>query len=59
MIGNKIADKITKVSKSSPKNSSEIFESETENIGFDKVKLKKIYISPEKRQQIIDKLRLI
>ena len=59
MIGNKIADKITKVSKSSPKTSSETFESGTENIGFEKVKQKEIYISPKNIQQVIDKLRLI
>ena len=47
LIGNKIEDKITKVSKSSPQNN---FESETE--------IKERYISIEERQQIIDELRL-
>ena len=36
LIGNKIADKITKVSRRSPQNSSEKVESETVNIRFDK-----------------------
>ena len=58
LIGNKIADKVTKVSRSSPNNSSETVKSKTENIGYDRVKLKKIYMSPEKKQQIIAKLRL-
>ena len=47
-IGNKIADKLTKVSKSWRQNN---FESETEII-------KERYISKEERQQIIDELRL-
>ena len=49
LIGNKIADKITSVSKKKSNNN-------------DNVKLtthKKGYISPEERQQIIDKLRLV
>ena len=48
-IGNKIADKITSVSKKS-KNNEDDDESEAP---------KERYISPEKRQQIIDELRLI
>ena len=36
IIGNKIADKTTKASKSLPQNSSETVETETENIGFDR-----------------------
>ena len=47
-IGNKIADKLTKVSKSWRQNN---FESETEII-------KERYISKEERQQIMDELRL-
>ena len=46
LIGNKIADKITKVGK--PKKS--MSESDKPN---------EIYIPPEKRQQIIDEMRLI
>ena len=40
-IGNKIADKITKVSRSLPQNSSETVECQTENTGFDEMKKKK------------------
>ena len=50
LIGNKIADKITLVSKTSPENNSVINEKEI---------LKERYISPEERQKIIDDLRLI
>ena len=46
LIGNKIADKITSVGKSKEK------EKEKKN------KPEEIYISPEKRQQIIDDLKL-
>ena len=52
MIGNKIADKITSVSKKKSNN----------NNDDDDVELathKKRYISPEERQQIIDELRLV
>ena len=48
LIGNKIADKITKVSKNLPHNDSETVANEEE-----------IYMSPEKKQQIINDLRLI
>ena len=52
LIGNKIIDKITSVSKKSPKE----FHSQNE----DQIKLpKERYISPEKRQQIFDELRLV
>ena len=47
-IGNKVADKLTKVSKSWRQNN---FESETEII-------KERYTSKEERQQIMDELRL-
>ena len=50
LIGNKIADRITKVSKTSPLNNSETKEEE---------KPRERYISPEQRQKIIDDLRLI
>ena len=52
LIGNKIADKITAVSKKKSNN----------NNDDDDVELlthKKRYISPEERQQIIDELRLV
>ena len=44
LIGNKIADKITRVSKTSPKNNSEKNEEET---------LRKKFISPELSQKVI------
>ena len=52
LTGNKIADKITSVSKNSkkPQNNKANEESETP---------KERYISPEKRQKIIDELRLV
>ena len=49
LIGNKIADKLTRVSKTSPKSNSETNE---EGILTEK------YISPELRETIIDDLRL-
>ena len=49
LIGNEITDKITKVSKISPKNNSEINEEEI---------LRERYISPELRREIIDDLKL-
>ena len=51
---NKIADKITKGSKNSQQSNSETVTKEN-----DKEKPKERYISPEKRQEIIDELRLI
>ena len=51
LIGNKIADKITTVSKKSTK---ELRNNETEAD-----KPKKRYISPKERQQVIDELRLV
>ena len=49
LIGNKIADKITRVSKTSPKCNSDTNKEEI---------LTERYISPEQRQKIIDHLRL-
>ena len=55
LIGNKIADKITSVSKKSNK---KLPNNETEeHVGI--TTHKKRYISPEERQQIIDELRLV
>ena len=52
LIGNKIKDKITSVSKKSPK--------ELHSQNKDKIeKPKERCISPEKRKQIIDELRLV
>ena len=59
MSDNKNADKITNVSRISPKNSSETVESDAEKIGFNKKILKETYISPEQRHKIIDDLRLL
>ena len=54
MIGNKIANRITIVSKSSQQNNSKTVTNE-----HDKEIPKESYISPEKRQRIIDNLRSI
>ena len=54
LIGNKIADKITSVSKTSP---TEFHSKELQNDDMEAPK--KRYISPKERQQIIDKLRLV
>ena len=59
MIGNKTADKITKVSRSSPHNSLRTVKNKTKNIGFDREITKERYISPEKRQKIPGDRRLI
>ena len=53
LVGNKIADKITNVSKKSTNKLATIDEDE------ELTTHKKRYISPEERQQIIDKLRLV
>ena len=55
MIGNKIADKITSVSKNSAKTSQNNETKEDVEI----VTPKKRYISPEERKQIIEELRLV
>ena len=55
MIGTKIADKITSVSKKSAKY---LQNNETEE-DVERATHKKKYISPEERQQIIDELRLV
>ena len=52
LISNKTADKITKVSNTANK-------IEAENTELNKQIPKERYISPEKRQKIIDELRLI
>ena len=55
LIGKKIADKITSVSKKSAK---ELSNDKTEEEDVERVTPKKRYISLEERQQIIDELRL-
>ena len=54
-IGNKIADKITNVSKNSTK---ELQNNKTK-VDVVRATLKKRYISPEERHQLIDELRLV
>ena len=56
MIGNKTADKITRVSKK--KSTKELHNNnETEDVEI--ATPKKRYITPEERKQIIDELRLV
>ena len=52
-LSNNVAERITKVSKNSQQNNSEILTNE-----HDKEILKERYVSPEERQEIIDELRL-
>ena len=54
LIGKKIADRITEVSKTLPKNNSETITNE-----HDQELPKERYFSPKERQEIIDELRLI
>ena len=53
LMRNKITDRITKVSKTSPQNNS------VENIEHDREIHRERYIFPEQRQKIIDDLRLM
>ena len=53
-IGNKTADKITKIFRSLPQNSSETDTNETVNIEIVREIPKQRYIFTEKRKQIID-----
>ena len=59
LIGNGIADKITRFSKILRQNSSETSTNEIENIDSDKKIRKERYIFPEQTQTITDDLRLI
>ena len=54
LIGKNIADRITKVSKTLPKNNSETIKNE-----HDQEIPKERYLSPKERKEIIDELRLI
>ena len=59
MISNRIADKIIKVSANSPQNSSVTVKNKIEHVEHEKkIPKKKIYISPEQTQKIIDDLRV-
>ena len=53
LIGNKIANKITKISRSSPQNSIETVKSETKIIAFDREIPKERHISPEKNRKLL------
>ena len=57
LIGNKIVDKITSLSKK--KSAKQLPNAETEKEDAETTTHKKRYISPEERQQIIDELRLL
>ena len=57
MIGNKIADKITSVSKK--KSAKELHNNDEAEEDAEITTHKKRYVSPEERQQIIDELRLV
>ena len=59
LTNNEFSDKITKVSRTSPQNSSETGINETEKIGLDTEAPKNICISPERRHPIIDNERII
>ena len=53
MIGNKIANKITKVSRISTQNSLDAVKSKAENIGFDREIPKERNIFPEKNSKLL------
>ena len=57
LIGNKIADKITNVSRTLPQNISGTLRNETENILQDKEILREKSFSPRKKQEIYNDLR--
>ena len=59
LICNKISNKISKFSRSSPQNNSETITNKTENVRADREIPEKRYISLEKRQRSIDDLKLI
>ena len=59
LIGNKVADKITKVSRISPQNKLETVTNAEENVGLDREIPRARFMSPENRQNFIDDLRLI
>ena len=61
MIGNKIADKITSVSKKTAMelHSKELCNNDNNETDVEIATPKKRYISPEERKQIIEELRLV
>ena len=59
LIGNKIADKITSVSKKASNNNNINNNNINNNEYVEITALKKRYISPQERQQIVNELRLV
>ena len=59
LIGNKIADKITRASKKKSNNNDDNNNNNNNNEDVKLTTQKKRYISPEERQQIINELRLV
>ena len=57
LIGNKTTDKITKTLRTSPQNNLETVLNEEKNIVLDREILRERYMSPGKKQKIIDDLR--
>ena len=53
LTGNKTGDKITKVSRTSLENNSEIVANKEEDIGFDREIPKERYISPDKKRSLL------
>ena len=59
LIGNKIADKITSVSKKSNNNNNDDDDDDDDDEDVQLTTHKKRYISPEERKQVIDELGLV
>ena len=59
MAGNKIADKITSVSKKKSNKKNDDDDDDDDDDDVELTTHKKRYISPEKRKQIIEELRLV
>ena len=59
MIGNKIVNKLTKVSATSPQNNSGTVTNETENIRLDREIPKEGYLFPERKKKISNVLILV
>ena len=59
LTGNKIANERTKFFRTSPQHNSKTVTNELKNVRFHKEIPKENYVSSERRQKIIDDLRLI
>ena len=59
LVGNKIADKITSISKKNPDNNNNNNDDDDDDDDVELTAPQNRYISPEERQQIIDELRLV